>query len=79
MPDQVDAWQPGQRQLPGEGQTACQQVYDTGKIGGGLTALGLAAMAGGMVMVALPGAKQQVQVSTTLTPSLLGMTALVTY
>ena len=41
--------------------------------------LGLAAIAGGMVTVVLPGAKQQVQVSTALSPSLLGLAAFGTY
>lgn len=62
-----------------DGKTVCQQIYDTGKVGGGLTVFGLAAIAGGMVTVVLPGSKQQVQVSTALSPSMMGLAAFGTY
>ncbi len=56
-----------------DGTTTCRLVFDTARIGGGLVTFGVLSVAGGMVMMALPGSKRQVQVSTLLGPSSLGL------
>lgn len=56
-----------------DGTTTCKLLFDTAGIGGGLVTVGLLSLAGGIVTMALPGAKRQVQVTTLLGPSSLGL------
>jgi len=57
----------------------CKKTFQTGRIGGVLTAVGLAAVAGGVVTIALPGPKRQVQVATSFGLDSLGLAASLTY
>jgi hypothetical protein len=54
-------------------------VFDTARIGGGLVSFGVLSVASGIVMMALPGPKRQVQVSTLLGPSSLGLVTRFSY
>ena len=58
------------------GVTVCRRIYDTKSVGRGLVVLGVAAVVGGVVTIALPGPKRQVQVAAALSPESFGMAAL---
>ncbi len=62
-----------------DGTKTCNLVFDTARIGGGLVSFGVLSVASGIVMMALPGPKRQVQVSTLLGPSSLGLVTRFSY